>query len=225
MTTPNKIVDISKAPPSPLPASLRDASAYIATAVTALGGRQAAVAPAFDVDLLQTACTNLGIVSNPGRSTGCSPVLRALLQQAGCEYQVSREIFDDEDSANHQGGNALDVVSDNLPAIARFIRTVYPLFHQVIYYNVNHSAESLWVQDGLLSGDGTLFPVSVRYLSDSIHISSSLSRLRGQFDTGLVRSALSDPQWTLPQFSNRNVYAARLPVPSSLAEGIGVNFW
>lgn len=224
VTTNNQVIPISEAPPIPgVPNSAINPSAYLPGAVLALGARTTPVNSFFNLDLLRDACSNLGLVANTSHSSGCSPVLKELIKESGLVYAVSREIYDDGDTNGHKNGNAIDLIGEtiDLEHIARMLREMPELFSIVIFPNAEFEDETLYIYDGELTTAST-FPAQV---ADQIHIASSLARMSAGFLVTSVREALGGEAWTVPQFTNRDVYV----IPDNTGGGApnvqGVNFW
>jgi hypothetical protein len=217
--TDNVVLPISKAPVGMGVPNLGTQVPFSTFQVTALGGRDTQIASAFSVDFLIAACLNLLLVKNTGNSSGASPVLKEFMQESGYVYTVTREIFDDGDSAEHRGGNAIDVASTDLPSIARFLVQVPELFHSAYYTNVDYANESVYIQDGVIVSSST-FPEAT---SDTIHLSSSLQRMRQALLLTDVRAALGAA--ALSPFTNRDVYAAPPSTQLAAHEPQGVDFW
>lgn len=220
MTENNIVVPVGRAPVAPTVAPLTAPGVYAATPRSALGGRDVEAHAAFDFAVLRVACMNPNVLPNPAHSTGCSPLLRELLQQIGLAYQVTREVFDDGNAAGHLGGNALDITSTDLADLARVFRQVPDLFETCAYQS-EYPAESLFILAGTLVDAGAL-PGLVDAGGASLHLSSSLPRLLIALH-GTAIAAL--PAAVAGQFSSRDVYAVRQPVSLTGAATGGVRFW
>lgn len=197
------ILPIGKASTAPLSPLNEPARAYAPPSQTALGGRDAEALASYDFTRLLLACQNPNVVPNGSKSTGCSPVLRELLRQSGAVYQVTREVFDDGDSAGHQGGNAIDVSSPYPIAVAALFRTA-PTLVDTFAYLSPYGSESLFIRDGMITTSSDVAGL-VDSSGATVHLSSSLHRLNVSLSKPAVQSAIAAA--TSGQFTNRDVYA------------------
>lgn len=217
---PNTVVPVTEAPALPPVPSLVAPTAFVPTVRDALGGRADEVPAAFDFDILRLACS-ADVLWNPAHSTGCSPILRELLQQTGLAYKVKREIFDDGNPAVHQGGNALDISSPDLAAVARLLRVAPQLF-DIFAYQSQYPADGLFVVDGTIVEPAALTAGLIDDTGQTAHMSSSSARLlvalHGAAPAALIAAAGG-------QFTKRDVYAVLPDTSAANAAPSGVQFW
>lgn len=176
----------------------------------------------YDLSTLVAALTgSSGLVDNPNNSPGCSPVLRALLEQSGVPFSVTREVFNDGDPNAHAGGNALDIAgpdtalasnsasegnSQAMSVLCDLLATVPSLFATVIHYDPV-TGHSLFIWDGKITTVNQFGGVDAQVVQDSInsiHISSSKTRLLNGLQDPAVQATLgaappvTDPATGLP---------------------------
>lgn len=176
-----------------------------------LGTIRASTIPAsYDLAALAQACAGDDLLSNPNGSAGCSPILRAFLNQTGVAYSLVREVARDGDPNSHQGGNAIDVAGPSSPtfttggslsaqastemaALVGVLRQVPELFACVIHYDPNASGNCLYIWNGAIVTAAKFGGVSSALVQNSvsnIHISSSKARLLRGFNSARVSAAL-----------------------------------
>lgn len=183
----------------------------ITTNSNAIGTVRVTSQPAtYGTDLLIQACTQDGLVPNPNKSPGCTPILRELMNQSGVPYSVVLELANDGDPNGHEGGNAIDFAGPStstvltgasvndaalqeLAAIGTFIRAVPSLFAMAIHYDPITPSNSVYIWDGKLTNAAQFGGITAQIVTDStsvIHVSSSKARLLAALQSPVIQAAL-----------------------------------
>jgi hypothetical protein len=186
------------------PFAISDQSNALGTA------RTTSTKASYGISFLIDACTDTAILPNPNGSSGCSPILRELLNESGVAYSVVREVANDGDPNSHQGGNALDLAGPDSPVvlvgqsvtaqayqqmgeIVAFLSQVPELFACVIHLDPISPDNSLFIWDGQIVTSAQFGGDNAQMVQDSIsniHISSSKARLLRGFNNPKVVAAL-----------------------------------
>lgn len=221
-------------------------AAVVGRSVNAMGDvRTDKVLANYDVDYLLRGATGQPI-ANPANSPGCTPILRAIIDQTGMPYGIGRELSNDGESYGHQGGNAIDVIAAStstdehgaLAALCVLLQQVPELFATVIHYDPDYPANDLYIHDGQVTDNsafGGTNSITVTEALGRIHISSSLGRLTSALTRPTVQAVLAPggTAHTSDRFGDRSVeIAGGLAVPklglaisTEARESTPVRFW
>jgi hypothetical protein len=144
--------------------------------------------------------------------------------ETGFQFTVLRELYNDGDSNGHMGGNALDIGSDDLHALAVLLGMVPGLFSALTWTDPDYSADSLYILGGTIttSDDSGLVRL-VNSSGSSMHLASSPGRFRAALSDVSVQAALETG--TSGPFTSRDVYTVDTQVMRTASDTGTVNRW